>query len=382
MRAARLADVSDFVLDGTHGSPVRTENGIPVLSAQNVKDGRLNYETDRYTSRKEYATFQKRLSLKVGDVLLTIVGTIGRAAVLTEVRPLVFQRSVAVIRPDSGALDSRFFFHTTQTRDFQAQLQRSANQSSQAGVYLGRLKEVHIPLPRLTEQRQIAHVLDRAEALRGKRLAALVQLDALARAIFLDTFGDPLSNPMRWPERRLDSTCALVNGRAFKPEEWEEEGLPIIRIQNLNDPTKPFNYTRQSLRERFLVRPGDILFSWSGTPGTSFGCFRWPGPEGWLNQHIFNVRLNGTLHGDFFIYQLNLKLSELIAKAHGGVGLQHVTKGMVDETSLIIPPLALQQEFSRRVSSVDRLRNAHRVSLAKLDALFLALQQRAFRGEL
>ena len=55
----------------------------------------------------------------------------------------------------------------------------------------------------------------------------------------------------RWPTKQLGEVCELVNGRPFKPHEWEEAGLPIIRIQNLNDPTKPFNYTTQALPEKF-----------------------------------------------------------------------------------------------------------------------------------
>lgn len=97
MSMAFIKDVTEFVLDGTHGSPVRTESGIPVLSAQNVRDGKLDFETDRYTSDAEYDNFKAKLPLAVGDVLLTIVGTIGRAAVVDETRPLVFQRSVAVL---------------------------------------------------------------------------------------------------------------------------------------------------------------------------------------------------------------------------------------------------------------------------------------------
>jgi len=79
---------------------------------------------------------------------------------------------------------------------------------------------------------------------------------------------------------------------------------------------------------------------------------------------------------------MNLKLVELISKAHGGVGLQHVTKGMVDETQLMIPPLDLQREFARRVAAVEKLKTAQRAALAELDALFASLQHRAFRGEL
>jgi type I restriction enzyme S subunit len=151
-------------------------------------------------------------------------------------------------------------------------------------------------------------------------------------------------------QRRLGEICTLINGRAFHSSEWSDEGLPIIRIQNLKDPSKPFNYYQGSLPEKFRVQPGDVLLSWSGTPGTSFGCFRWQGPEGWLNQHIFNVRITDDINPDFFVYQVGSLLGELIAQAHGGVGLQHVTKPMLEDLLLWIP---LRVEQDRIVGVLD-----------------------------
>ena len=321
--------------------------------------------------------------LKAGDIVFARTGaTTGKSFLIRDCpTDAVFASYLIRVRVGTS-VEPRFVSHFFQTENYWAQVAKGARGVAQPGVNATTLKALQIPLPPLAEQRRIAEVLDRAEALRAKRRAALAQLDSLTQSLFLDLFGDPYRNPKKWPQARLDGVCSLVNGRAFKPEEWETEGLPIIRIQNLNDPTKPFNYTRQSLPEKVRVRTGDILFSWSGTPGTSFGCFRWSGPEGWLNQHIFNVRLNGELDGEFFICQLNLKLGELIGKAHGGVGLQHVTKGMVDETMLLVPPIPLQREFARRVRAVEALKTAQRALLAELDALFATLQHRAFKGEL
>jgi type I restriction enzyme S subunit len=157
-------------------------------------------------------------------------------------------------------------------------------------------------------------------------------------------------------QRRLGDICTLTNGRAFQSSEWSEDGLPIIRIQNLNDPSKPFNYYRGSLPEQFHVRPGDVLLSWSGTPGTSFGCFRWRGPEGWLNQHIFNVQMKEDILPDFFVYQVGSLLGELIARAHGGVGLQHVTKGMLEDLMLWIPSRVEQDRIVRLLDDAQALR--------------------------
>lgn len=181
-----------------------------------------------------------------------------------------------------------------------------------------------------------------------------------------------------WPTKPLGDVCELFNGRAFKSNEWQEVGLPIIRIQNLNDPTKPFNYTTQSLPERFKVRRGDTLLSWSGTPGTSFGCFRWNGPEGWLNQHIFNVRLSAEILPAFFIHQVNSKLSELIGKAHGGVGLQHITKGALSSLSMAVPTLAEQERIVQILDGADELRKVRAQADRRTNDLIPALFHELF----
>jgi|SRR5882762_586883 len=184
----------------------------------------------------------------------------------------------------------------------------------------------------------------------------------------------------RWPTKPLGEVCELINGRAFKPNEWQDAGLPIIRIQNLNDSTKPFNYTTQALPEKFRVKQGDTLLSWSGTPGTSFGCFRWNGPEGWLNQHIFNVRLRVEVLPAFFIHQVNSKLSELIGKAHGGVGLQHITKGALSSVKIAVPPLAEQERIVKLLDEADELRKLRSQADRRTFDLIPALFHEMFGG--
>lgn len=360
--------------------------GIPVVWVEQLFRGN---SIDTSSSRRVAPTKAEveKYGLKKGDVLfcrssLKLDGIAFNNVYLGEDNAALFECHIIRISPKLADVSPLFLNWLLRSPHVRAVARSKSKTATMTTIDQQRLASIPIVLPPLAEQRRIADVLNRAGDLRAQRRVTLDQLDSLTRSLFLDRFGDPYGNPKKWPQVRLDSICRLVNGRAFKPEDWETEGLPIVRIQNLNNPTKPFNYTTKPINERFRVRPGDILFSWSGTPGTSFGCFRWRGREGCLNQHIFNVRLNEKIDGEFFISQLNLKLGELIRKAHGGVGLQHVTKGMVDETMLMLPPLALQREFSGRVRAVEKLKNAQRKSLAEFDALFTTLEHRAFNGEL
>lgn len=160
-----------------------------------------------------------------------------------------------------------------------------------------------------------------------------------------------------WPSQPIGKLCRLVNGRAFKPSDWTDDGLPIVRIQNLNDHSKPFNRYNGSVDPKVVIDSGDILLSWSGTPGTSFGCFFWTRGPAILNQHIFRVHVDETqVDRDFFVFAVNSKLDEMIALAHGGVGLRHITKGKIESIRLPLPALIEQRRLVGRIREcMDRI---------------------------
>jgi type I restriction enzyme, S subunit len=100
--------------------------------------------------------------------------------------------------------------------------------------------------------------------------------------------------PVGWSQAEIGDLCELQNGRAFKSSDWEEVGVPIVRIQNLNKANSSFNYYQGPVDERNRLKGGELLFAWSGTPGTSFGAHVWNGGEAVLNQHIFRVDFDET----------------------------------------------------------------------------------------
>jgi len=168
-----------------------------------------------------------------------------------------------------------------------------------------------------------------------------------------------------WDKVCIGDALRLINGRAFKPSEWRESGLPIVRIQNLNNAEAPFNYYEGDLPEKFLLNSGDLLFAWSGTPGTSFGAHIWRGGKAWLNQHIFKVLFDETdFDKKFLQLAINQNLNEYIRAAHGGAGLAHITKGRFEQSELVKPMLDIQRaivaeiekQFSRLDEAVANLR--------------------------
>ena len=159
--------------------------------------------------------------------------------------------------------------------------------------------------------------------------------------------------PKGWINVPMSQIACLINGRAFKPENWSSEGLPIVRIQNLNDHTKPFNYCNFEVDKKFCIDDGQILFAWSGTPKTSFGCFIWNRGKAILNQHIFRVEIDEKyLNKQFICYAINQNLDKYISKAHGGVGLRHITKGKFEEESVFLPPFNEQKRIVAKIESI------------------------------
>ena len=260
-------------------------------------------------------------------------------------------------------------------------------------AYVAKIK---IPLPPLPEQRRIAEVLDRAEALRAKRSAALAKIDALTQAIFLDMFGDPEARG--WPvatvsevaHPRRGSIRTGPFGSQLLHSEFVDDGVAVLGIDNAVENEFCWRERRfiteakyRQLR-RYTVKPGDVLITIMGTCGR---CAVVPDdiPVAINTKHLCCITLDPEkclpdfLHAYFLRHPLARRYLERMAK---GAIMSGLNMGIIKAMPIPKPPMDLQYKFARRVGSLEKLKTTHRVSLAELDALFDALQHRAFRGEL
>ena len=201
----------------------------------------------------------------------------------------------------------------------------------------------------------------------------------------------PFDIPDSWEWVRVRNCTELFNGRAFKPSDWTVMGLPIVRIQNLNDEKAPFNYYDKSVDEDVHLYGGELLFAWSRTPGTSFGAHIWRDQEAVLNQHIFKLLFDeNALFKPYYMYALNQRVGSLIKAAHGSAGLQHVTRGVFESTLIPLPPFAEQIRIVEKLnvlfpivdhysSAYDNLNN---LQSAFPEALKKSILHEAVRGKL
>jgi type I restriction enzyme S subunit len=185
-----------------------------------------------------------------------------------------------------------------------------------------------------------------------------------------------------WKKYTLDQLGEYYNGRAFKKEEWKKDGLPIIRIQNLNNPNANFNYTDKIYESRYKVTHGDLLVSWAA----SLGVYVWDGNDAWLNQHIFKVEPNRNLiTKDFLYYLLESVMSELFSKAHG-TGMVHITKNDFDSQEVYVPSLSKQEIITKKLNSIFPMAKTSSKSILSIKSKIKKFRQgiitAAFTGKL
>jgi type I restriction enzyme S subunit len=248
--------------------------------------------------------------------------------------------------------------------------------------------KIVVPLPPLAEQRRIAEVLDRAEALRTKRRAALAQLDSLTQSIFLDLFGDPATNPRGWSKRPFGEVCETRLGKMLDQKQQTGQHLrPYLRNANVQwfrfDVSEVFKMDfDEKARKVFRLKGGDLLICEGGEPGRA-AVWRGEIEECYYQKALHRARPRaGLAISEFLAWQLWFLANR------GGLGdhvtsatIAHLTGEKLSAMKIPLPPIELQREFAHRVTAVEKLKTAQRASLAELDALFATLQHRAFRGE-
>ena len=176
-------------------------------------------------------------------------------------------------------------------------------------------------------------------------------------------------SPRNAPEIKVVAIGAIaefINGAAFKPEDWSETGVNIIRIQNLTDPNKPFNKTHRTVAKNLTVYPGDLLVSWSAT----LGVFEWNRSEpGLLNQHIFRVVPDEErVDKRYLRHGLERAIIDMQSHLHGAT-MQHVNRGAFLGTKIFLPPLPEQRRIAEVLDRAEGLRAKRREAIAQLDEL-------------
>jgi type I restriction enzyme S subunit len=190
--------------------------------------------------------------------------------------------------------------------------------------------------------------------------------------------------PEDWNACQLGRLLQFQNGRGFQQGEWSRTGLPIIRIQNLNDSEAEFNFFNGHIEERHLVQPGDLLFAWSGTVGSSFGPRIWRGETGVLNQHIFKVSpFSKMLSSPYALRLLESAASHIASQSHGfKASFVHVKKRDLEKIVAAFPPCQEEQKrICEALAVIDAYLDATEAEVNKKRDIKQAAMQELLTGK-
>ena len=289
-----------------------------------------------------------------------------------------------VLRP-SDVLDARLLHSFLLRSEFLQEAERNfTGTAGQQRVPKEFMASVSFPLPPLDEQHRIVARLEEqlttAERARSAALAQLAAIEAMPQALLRQIFprspAESLTLGWRWA--KLGEVARYINGRAFKPSDWTTTGLPIVRIQNLTNPSAHYNRFQGYVEPKYLIDNDDLLVAWSA----SLGVHRWDGGPAILNQHIFKVDEDESLVTRAFLhYALKTVMSALKVQSHGAT-MQHVTKPRFEATQFPLPPIDEQRrivrELDEQTAAIKRARAGAQAQIDAIEALPAAALRLAF----
>ena len=331
----------------------------------------------------------ERALVRAGDIVLTTSGNCGNVAFIADdpAEPTAATNFVRILRTDSEAVDPRYAFHFLRTRTFRDALGPFIRGATIQNLSVAAAFDVvQIPTPALVEQRRIAGILDQADALRAKRRQAVAYLDDLTRSIFMDMFGDPLSNRRELARAAIGDVSTVVTGNSPSRADATNFGSEIewIKSDNLGRWTAATAEEGLSAkgREKARIAPaGSVLVTCIAGSPKSIGKASIVDREVAFNQQINAVLPSPELEPTFLLAQLKTAPGLVRGKSTGGMkGL--VSKSAFESIEILVPPVERQRQFVERNGRV--MRQEARLESARIagEALFESLQSRAFLGEL
>ena len=404
-RLARMGELAAgtpySLVIGPFGSDLKTsdytDQGVPIVFVRDVQPGRYAPKTRKYVSERKAKKLAPH-TVRPGDLVITKMGLPPCvAAVYPDSQPVgIVTADIIKMAIDSTTADREYVGRYLNSPFAKREIARFTFGVTRPKVTLREFKELQIPLPPLPEQKRIAAILDKADAVRRKRQRAIDLTEEFLRSVFLDMFGMPAFNKQKFPRVALHEIAANGDGIKCGPfgtqlakSEYQRTGVPLWGIKHVNSHFS--KATDEFLTEQkanalapYSLVPGDLVMTRKGTVGN---CSIYPRdfPSGIMHSDVLRVRLNpkkSTPH--FMSWQLSLSQDaahQISLLSHGAImaGI-NVTK--LKAIEILLPPLPMQQQFDAIVAKQAELARLQEAKSTAESDLFNSLVQRAFRGEL
>ena len=310
------------------------EKGLPFYQG-NADFGEL------YPTARVWCDAPKKIASE-GDILISVRAPIGALNYASE--DCCIGRGLAAITIKNEA-EKNYVYHLLKAR--KTDLNSKGTGSTFKAIGKSVLEEVQVPVISREQQKISMQLMDTIENVIRQRKKELRLLDELVKARFVE-----LTENVNTVATRMGDIATYINGYAFKPTDWKESGLPIIRIQNLNDATAKYNYFDGEIDSKYLVTAGDVLVSWA----THLEAYIWDGNSAWLNQHIFKTVFDKMpVNKSYFVYATEDALMQAFKNAHGfKPTMEHIKRSDFENAIVKLPDIEIQNQFADFVARTNK----------------------------
>jgi type I restriction enzyme S subunit len=341
----------------------------------------------------EMVTFDNRpsranLEENSGDILFAKMASTEKTFVVDSISQNdIYSTGFCAVRANESKILSKCLYYFLSSSLFLEQKDKNSSGATQKAITNAGLSKIYINLPELAKQQEFIEQMDSLTSLITARREQLAKLDELVKSRFIELFGDPDTNPLGWNEDVLSEHLEVIGGYAFKSDKFEDEGIPVLRIGNINSgrflPVNMVYWNDDPTLERYKMYPGDLVMSLTGTVGKDdYGNVCILGadyPEYYLNQRNAKLSLKPTLNAKYLSELLKF---ERIKRRLTGIsrGVRQANISNKDILCLCVPiaPINLQQQFAAFVEQTDKSKFEIQKSLEKLETLKKALMQKYF----
>ena len=390
-----LASISDKIDYGLTTSAQNIDGKPKFLRITDIQNNSVDWNSvpSCECTEKDY----RKYALNKGDIVFARTGaTTGKSFLIRDCPQAVFASYLIRVSP-SSKINPEYLSWFFQTSNYWRQITFSSTGTAQPGVNSTKLKELKIPLPPLEEQKRIAAILDKADRVRRKRQEAIRLTEELGRSIFLDMFGDPVTNPKGWKIKKLRSVIQSIdagwsaNGEEKKCEEDEWGVLKVSAVTS--GKFKPFEHKSVGRNPNFSKSPiipkkGDLLFSRANTRElVAATCIVEQDYERiFLSDKLWRISvLENLITPEYLKFLLTYqRYRDLLTKQATGTSgsMLNISQGKLLDMNAPIPDIEAQRKFSDLIWQSIQVSTRIQENSKESENLFNSLLQRAFRGEL
>ena len=333
------------------------ESGIPFYRSKEIIEKGKGEEISHplYISKAKYDEIKGKYGVpQKGDLLLTAVGTLGIPFVVKDDSPFYFKDGNLVWLKHFQDIDPIFLYFWIKSENVYNALYNIAIGSAQKALTIAAIKGYEIPLPPLQTQHRIANILSRYDSLIENYQKQIKLLEEAAQRLYKEWFIDLRfpghentniidSVPEGWERKSIGEIGEYLNGFAFKPSDWQELGKPIIKIKEMSNGVTnetPRN-SGERVPEKYLIKAGDLLFSWSAT----LMVIIWSGEEGWLNQHLFKVTPVKGIDREFLLQSISNTIVEFQNLTTGST-MKHIQRNKLNQVFINVPNAEIMKRYA------------------------------------